>query len=109
MGTAPRAPFSTFRIGFDERDRPRLHELWDEVITSQQWTEGEMTRRFEAAWADWNGLGSVALSGWTGGAPAAPGFARVRGGTVLWPSHTVIAAPPAAGHPGAQGGVVGFN
>ena len=45
-----------FAIGFDERDRARLHELWDEVITSQRWSEGPLTERFEAAWAAWNGL-----------------------------------------------------
>ena len=40
-----------FAIGFDERDRARLHELWDEVITSQRWSEGPLTERFEAAWS----------------------------------------------------------
>jgi perosamine synthetase len=102
MGTAPRAPFSTFRIGFDERDRPRLHELWDEVITSQQWTEGEMTRRFEAAWGAWNGLEAVAFSGWAGGALAALEFAGVRGETVLCPSNTFMATPLAAINAGAS-------
>jgi dTDP-4-amino-4,6-dideoxygalactose transaminase len=96
------APFSSFRIGFDERDRARLHELWDEVITSQQWTEGEMTRRFEAAWGAWNGLGSVALSGWTGGALAALDYAGVRGETVLCPSNTFMATPLAALNAGAR-------
>jgi perosamine synthetase len=102
MGTAPRAPFSTFRIGFDERDRPRLHELWDEVIASQQWTEGDMTRRFEGAWGAWNGLGTVALSGWAGGALAALEFAGVRGETVLCPSNTFMATPLAAVQAGAR-------
>ena len=102
MGTAPRAPFSTFRIGFDERDRPRLHELWDEVIASQQWTEGDMTRRFEGAWGAWNGLGTVAFSGWAGGALAALEFARVRGETVLCPSNTFMATPLAAIKAGAS-------
>jgi dTDP-4-amino-4,6-dideoxygalactose transaminase len=96
------APFSSFRIGFDERDRARLHELWDEVITSQQWTEGEMTRRFEAAWGAWNGVGSVALSGWTGGALAALDYAGVRGETVLCPSNTFMATPLAALNAGAR-------
>ena len=49
---------SRFAIGFDRRDRVRLHELWDEVIDSEQWSEGEMTARFEAAWAAWNGAGA---------------------------------------------------
>jgi perosamine synthetase len=102
MGTAPRAPFSTFRIGFDERDRPRLHELWDEVIASQQWTEGEMTRRFEAAWGAWNGLDAVAFSGWAGGALAALEFAGVRGEMVLCPSNTFMATPLAAINAGAS-------
>ena len=43
--------FDEFAIGFDPRDRPRLHELIDEVIDSGQWSHGEMNRRFEAAWA----------------------------------------------------------
>jgi len=101
IGTAPRAPFSTFSIGFDERDRPRLHQLWDEVITSQQWAEGEMTRRFESAWTAWNGLPSVAVSGWTGGALAALEFVGVRGETVLCPSNTFMATPLATLNAGA--------
>src|SRR3954469_19548368 len=92
-GAAPPAAFSSFRIGFDERDRSRLHELWDVVITSQQWAEGGMTRRFEEAWGAWNGRPSVALSGWTGGARAALEFAAVRGETVLCPSNTFMATP----------------
>jgi dTDP-4-amino-4,6-dideoxygalactose transaminase len=101
-GTAPQAPFSSFRIGFDERDRARLHELWDEVITSQQWAEGEMNRRFEAAWGAWNGLGAVALSSWSGGALAALDYAGVRGETVLCPSNTFMATPFAALNAGAS-------
>ncbi|HEX4690085.1 MAG TPA: aminotransferase DegT, partial [Solirubrobacteraceae bacterium] len=68
-----------FAIGFDERDRARLHALWDEVITSQRWSEGPLTERFEAAWSAWNGLPAVATSGWTGAAMAALEFAGVRG------------------------------
>jgi perosamine synthetase len=82
-----------FAIGFDRRDRARLHALWDEVIDSEQWSEGEMTRRFEAAWADWNGAGAVATGSWTGGALAALEFAGVRGEAVLCPSNTFMATP----------------
>jgi dTDP-4-amino-4,6-dideoxygalactose transaminase len=91
-----------FAIGFDARDRARLHELWDEVIDSQRWSEGPLTERFEAAWAEWNGLGSVAFSGWTGAALAALEFAGVRGETVLCPSNTFMATPLAAIHAGAH-------
>jgi perosamine synthetase len=84
---------STFAIGFDPRDRARLHALWDDVLDSQQWTQGEMVRRFEAAWSRWNGLPAVATSGWAGGALAALTYAGVRGRPVLCPSNTFMATP----------------
>jgi dTDP-4-amino-4,6-dideoxygalactose transaminase len=83
----------TFAIGFDPRDRPQLHALWDEVIDSQQWSHGAMVERFEAAWAQWNGVDAVALSGWAGGALAALRYAGVRGRAVLCPSNTFMATP----------------
>ena len=56
--------FTRFGIGFDPRDRARLHALIDDVIDSGHWSEGEMTRRFEAAWEAYNGVGAVATSSW---------------------------------------------
>jgi perosamine synthetase len=91
----------TFAIGFDPRDRPRLHALWDEVLDSQQWSHGEMVRRFEAAWSAWNGVPAVALSSWAGGALAALTYAGVRGRTVLCPSNTFMATPLAIRAAGA--------
>jgi dTDP-4-amino-4,6-dideoxygalactose transaminase len=85
--------FSQFAIGFDPRDRPRLHALWDEVIDSQQWSHGAMTERFEAAWSAWNSAPAVAFSGWAGGALAALDYAGVAGETVLCPSNTFMATP----------------
>jgi perosamine synthetase len=82
-----------FAIGFDQRDRERLHVLWDEVIDSQQWAHGPMTELFETAWEDWNGAPAVAMSGWGGGALAALEFAGVRGEAVLCPSNTFMATP----------------
>ena len=84
---------SQFAIGFDPRDRARLHALWDEVLDSQQWAHGAMTARFEAAWSAWNGLESVAVSGWAGGALAALAYAEVRDAPVLVPSNTFMATP----------------
>src|SRR5439155_1075869 len=52
-----------------------------------------MTRRFEAAWAAWNGAGAVATAGWTGAALAALGYAGVAGERVLCPSNTFMATP----------------
>lgn len=94
--------FASFRIGFDDRDRNRLHELWDEVLDSQRWSEGPVVERFEHAWSAWNTLPSVAFSGWTGAALAALEFAGVRGETVLCPSNTFMATPLAAEAAGAR-------
>jgi dTDP-4-amino-4,6-dideoxygalactose transaminase len=94
--------YSRFAIGFDDRDRERLHELIDEVLDSNRWSEAEMGSRFEAAWEAWNELPSVAMSGWTGGALAALHFAEVQGETVLCPSNTFMATPLAAVRSGAE-------
>jgi perosamine synthetase len=94
--------FDRFAIGFDERDRARVHELWDGVIDRGQWSEGELTRDFERAWGAWNALGAVAFSGWTGAALAALTWAQVRGEVVLCPSNTFMATPLAAMHAGAR-------
>jgi perosamine synthetase len=101
--TTESAPdFSRFAIGFDHRDRARLHELLDEVLDSEQWSEGTMVARFEAAWEHWNELPAVSVSSWAGGALAALDFAGVRGQTVLCPSNTFMATPLAALNAGAR-------
>jgi dTDP-4-amino-4,6-dideoxygalactose transaminase len=103
MSTASATPdFARFAIGFDQRDRARLHELIDEVLDSEQWSEGPMVARLEQAWADSNGLPAVALSSWAGGALAALHFAGVEGETVLCPSNTFMATPLAAIRAGAR-------
>ena len=101
--------FSQFAIGFDRRDRARLHELWDGVIDSQRWSEGDNTAAFEQAWQQWNGLRSVAFSGWTGAALAALEFADVRGQTVLCPSNTFMATPLSVISAGAKVAFVDCN
>jgi perosamine synthetase len=100
--TSPPPDFSRFAIGFDERDRGRLHELIDEVLDSGHWSEGAFTERFERAWGEWNGLEAVALSSWAGGALAALDCAAVEGRTVLCPSNTFMATPLAAIRAGAE-------
>src|SRR6478736_6619887 len=96
------ADHSQFAIGFDRRDVPRLHELWDEIVLSERWSEGEMTERFEAAWSDLHGTGSIATGGWSGAALAALDFAGVRGEKVLCPSNTFMATPLSIVHSGAE-------
>jgi perosamine synthetase len=94
--------YARFAIGFDDRDRERLHELIDQVIDSNRWTESELTERFEQAWEAHNVLPAVALSNWAGGALAALDFAGVSGQTVLCPSNTFMATPLAAVRAGAR-------
>ncbi len=94
--------FARFAIGFDHRDRERLHALIDEVVDSERWSEAGMTARFEDGWEAWNELPAVALSSWAGGALAALHFAHVQGGTVLCPSNTFMATPLTAIRAGAR-------
>lgn len=98
------AELGRFAIGFDPRDRARLHQLWDEVIDSNRWAEGDLNRRFEEAWAAKHpgAAGAVATGSWSGGALAALRYAGVGpGDTVLCPSNTFMATPLAALHLGA--------
>jgi dTDP-4-amino-4,6-dideoxygalactose transaminase len=103
MSTASTTPdFSKFAIGFDHRDRARLHELIDQVLDSNRWSEADLVARFEQAWEAWNGPPAVAVSSWAGGALAALHFAEVAGEAVLCPSNTFMATPLAALHAGAR-------
>jgi perosamine synthetase len=96
------AELARFAIGFDQRDRARVHALWERIFDSDQWSEGELTRAFEDAWAAWNGVPAVAFNGWTGAALAALEWVGVRGETVLCPSNTFMATPLAAIAAGAR-------
>ncbi len=94
--------YARFAIGFDPRDRARLHALIDEVLDSGHWSEADMVARFEAGWEAWNELPAVSMSSWAGGALAALHFAGVQGETVLVPSNTFMATPLAAVRSGAE-------
>jgi perosamine synthetase len=71
-------------------------------VLAERWSEGEMTARFENAWSDLHGLGSIATGGWSGAALAAFDFAGVGGGKVLCPSNTFMATPLSIIHSGAE-------
>jgi perosamine synthetase len=100
--TAATPDYGRFAIGFDHRDRDRLHVLIDDVLDSNRWSEAAMNERFEQTWSAYNDAPAVALSSWAGGAMAALDFARVRGETVLCPSNTFMATPLAAINAGAE-------
>src|SRR6267378_3496899 len=101
---APGIPtdLARFAIGFDQRDRARVHALWERIFDSNQWSEGELTREFEAAWGGWNGLDAIAFNGWTGAALAALEWVGVRDETVLCPANTFMATPLTAITAGAR-------
>ncbi len=82
-----------FTIGFEKEDIAKLHQSWDEIIASQQWSEGKFTKRFEEKWEGYNGVYSVAFSSWGGAALAALEFFNLKGKTVLCPSNTFMATP----------------
>ena len=96
------AKASQFSIGFDRRDRQRVHEMWDEIFQTNRWSEGPFTQQFEELWSEWNKMGSVAFSSWAGAALAALDYFDVRGQTVLCPSNTFMATPLAAIKAGAH-------
>lgn len=86
-------PATSFAIGFDRRDTDRLHAMWDSILSSERWTDGPFTARFEELWLTRNGLPSVAMASWTGAAMAALEFIDVRNEVVLCPSNTFMATP----------------
>lgn len=82
-----------FVIGFEKEDAKTLHKYWDEIISTQKWSEGRFTSLFEEKWAAHNGLPSISFSSWGGAALAALEFFNVKGKTVLCPSNTFMATP----------------
>lgn len=82
-----------FTIGFEKEDTEKLHKYWDEIIGTQQWSEGKFTKMFEEKWAEYNQLYSVSFSSWAGAALAALEFIDINGKTVLCPSNTFMATP----------------
>src|SRR5580704_350436 len=55
-----RMQYDKFAIGFDLRDRERLHALWDGILDEHLWSDGPLVRGFEETWGAWNGLPGVA-------------------------------------------------
>ena len=96
------AAFQKFKIGFDPRDKKRVFEYWDDIFTSQKWTEGKYTQLFEEKWANWNGAPAVAFSSWAGGAMACMEYFQLSGKKVLVPTNTFMATPLSVIKAGAE-------
>ncbi len=91
-----------FTIGFEKEDQQKLHQYWDEIIASQQWSEGKFTKLFEEKWSVYNGAESVAFSSWGGAALAALEYSGVKDKIVLCPANTFMATPLSAIKAGAK-------
>ncbi len=91
-----------FTIGFEKEDLKTLHEHWNSIVATHQWTEGRFTRAFEEKWSEYNNLESVSFSSWSGAAMAALAYFNLRGKTVLCPSNTFMATPLSVVNAGAQ-------
>ena len=82
-----------FKIGFDQSDKKKLFECWDEIIRNNVWSEGKFTREFEEKWSLHNSLNTVSFSSWAGAAEAVLKFFNLENKTVLCPSNTFQATP----------------
>jgi dTDP-4-amino-4,6-dideoxygalactose transaminase len=82
-----------FTISFDKSDIKKVHGYWDEIFTSQTWSEGKFTTLFEDAWGAYSKTRAVAFSSWSGAALAALEYYNVKDRVVLCPSNTFMATP----------------
>lgn len=82
-----------FTIGFEKQDKTKLFNYFDEIITTQKWSEGKFTQEFEEKWSKWNDAYTVAFGSWSGGAQAVLEYFNLRGKRVLCPSNTFMATP----------------
>ena len=85
-----------FKIGFEDQDRKLLHEYWEKILDTNNWSEGQFTQLFEEKWAEYHSLHSVAFSSWGGAALAALEYFGIKDKTVLCPSNTFMATPLSA-------------
>jgi len=91
-----------FSIGFDKRDLPGLHEMWDQIMANEKWTEGPFTEEFENKWGNYCGSKAVAFSSFSAAALAALDFFNLKDKTVLCPGNTFMATASVIAKAGAR-------
>ena len=94
--------YQSFKIGFDDRDKARVFEYWNEIFASQKWAHARFTQVFEEKWAEWNAAPAVAFNSWAGGALACMDYFALSGKKVLCPTNTFMATPFAIETAGAE-------
>jgi len=91
-----------FNIDVSGEDKKYLLSLFNEILSSSQWTEGKYLNMFEEAFSGYVGVKMVATSSWSGAAMAALKYIGVEGSVVLVPSNTFMATPLAVINSGAR-------
>ena len=82
-----------FKINFDQKDKKKLFDYWNDIIQNNVWSHGKYTDLFEEKWSVYNNLDSVSFSSWAGAAEAVLKFYKLEGETILCPSNTFQATP----------------
>jgi perosamine synthetase len=93
---------TAFRVGFDKRDITEILAAWSEILSSERWTEGNRVTEFELAMGALQGMGTVAMSSWSGAALACLSYYGLAGQRVLCPTNTFMATPLAVKHVGGE-------
>jgi len=91
-----------FTIDVTNKDRNHIYNYFDDILSSQVWSEGKYLHRFEDAFGAYVGRKMVATNSWAGAALAVMEYLDVKGSVVLVPSNTFMATPLAAIKSGAR-------
>ena len=90
------------KIYFSEKNKKKLQNYIDEIVKSNQWSEGVMTKEFESDFESFQGLESVAVSSCGAALWILFEYAKVRGKDVVVPGNTFWATAAAAKRAGAN-------
>lgn len=91
-----------FKIDVTHKDRKLIYNYFDDILSSQVWTEGKYLRKFEEVFSSYVGRRMVATGSWAGAALAVLEYLDVRRAIVLASSNTFMATPLAAINAGAR-------
>ena len=89
-------------LPFEKEYRERYYQLLDEVFESNFWSDGKMTRVFEAKFEEFTGLHSCAVTSGGAGLLSILEYVDVRGKEVIVPANTFWATAQAAKKAGAK-------
>ena len=91
-----------FKIDVSRKDREYLFSFFNDVFSSNFWSEGKFVQMFEENFGNYVGAEMIATSSWAGAAMAVLEYIGVKDSVVLVPSNTFMATPLVAIKAGAQ-------